>query len=191
MADDATKPHIRPYIVRMYDRWIILALILALAWFARPVFAYSLFYRGVTFEHMLILPTAEHYYKKSINVYDKIPQGWVGLGELYLMRAPSDRQKYADAVDTFATGLALNPGSFTLAFDLGRTYFLGKDWRAALASFDRAVQIVPSSRFALDFAAWSAYNLGNRKLAFTYWHRLLALYPGDAPVRAILRRFGG
>ena len=194
MATEArAEPRVdtRPYIVRMYDRWIILAVILVLAWFARPMFAFVLFYRGLTFEHMLVLPTAEHYYQKSIKVYDRIPEGWMGLGELDYMRASWSREFYEKTVDTFFRGSALNPGSFILAFDLGRTYFLGKDYPNALAAFQHAVAISPNDREALDYAAWSAYHAGNRALAFSYWRRILARYPNDDVTRYNLQRLGG
>ena len=187
------RADVRPYIVRMYDRWIILAIILLIAWSwpARMIFAYAIYFRGDTFEKMLVLPAAEHYYKKSIAVYDKIPVGWRGLGELYFMQAPRSRVFYDKTVDTFQRGFALNPGSYILAFDLGRTYFLGKDYRSALDAFQRAVKIAPTDREALDYAAWSAFHAGNRSLAFAYWHHIIALYPRDDTVRYILRELGG
>jgi len=190
MTAEAPKTDSRPYIIRMYDRWIILAIVLVLAWFARPAFAFTLYYRGVSFERMLVMVTAEHYYKKSIYVYDKIPEGWQGLGELYYMAAPGNRSVYERTRDTFERGLALNPGSFWLAFDLGRTYFLGKDFPRAVGAFDRAVRLNPTNRAALDYAAWSAFREGNRQLALQYWRRLLSIYPAD-PIRGVVQRYYG
>lgn len=192
-AAGAARADLRPYVVRMYDRWIILAIILLVAWspWVRGLFAFTLYYRGLSFERMLVLTTAEHYYKKSIAVYDKIPWGWVGLGELYFMQAPGSHDYYEKSLDTFNRGFALNPKSFTLAFDLGRTYFLGKDYRSALAAFDRAIAINPRDRFALDYAAWSALREGNRPLALQYWRELLAVFPTDEPVIYLLHKYGG
>jgi len=180
----------RPYVIRMYDRWIILAIILVLAWFARPFYAFALYYRGVSFERMLVMMTAEHYYKKSIFVYDRIPEGWQGLGELYYMGAPDNRALYEKARSTFERGFALNPHSYWLAFDLGRTYFLGKEYGRAVITFEKAVQLSPTSRAALDYAAWSAFREGNRTLALQYWRRLLSMYPND-PARDIVQRYYG
>src|ERR1700737_1454792 len=188
----AARVDTRPYIIRMYDRWIILAIVLLAAWFARPLFAFVLYYRGVTFEHMLVLSTAEHYYKKSVKVYDRIPEGWIGLGELYMMRAPAGKGPYALTIKTLDAGTKLNPKSFRLTWDLGRAYLVyGHEYAKSLSVFQRALALKPKDRSTLDFAAWSAWHLGDRQRAFAYWHQLLALYPHDEPVQAILKRLGG
>ena len=59
-AAGAARADLRPYVVRMYDRWIILAIILLVAWspWVRGLFAFTLYYRGLSFERMLVLTTA-------------------------------------------------------------------------------------------------------------------------------------
>src|SRR5579864_5978877 len=78
-----------PYIVRTYDRWIILVIVLVAGWFMfRPIFAYTTYYRGLSFERMLRFDVALHYYRKSQAIYHAIPAGWVGEGDLHYMWAP-------------------------------------------------------------------------------------------------------
>ena len=146
VAAPADAPHaaadVRPYIIKTYDRWIILVLVLVAGWLLfRPLFAFSVYYRGVSFEHMLRLRVAEHYYRKAISVDPKIPEGWLGLGELQMMRARSEPADYANTIDTFTRGLAFNPKSGVLAFSLCRAYYeIGKDYPHALAACQRGFQ---------------------------------------------------
>src|SRR5579864_8663562 len=111
-----------PYIIRTYDRWIILVIVLVAGWFLfRPIFAYTTYYRGVSFERLLQFQTALHYYRKSTRIYPRIPEGWNGQGELYLMWAPADKASYEKAIDVLNEGLNYNPAAAQLAFNLGRT----------------------------------------------------------------------
>lgn len=171
----------RPYVIRTYDRWIILIVVLVGGWFLfRPIIAYSVYYRGVSYEHLLRLQTAEHYYAKSTRVYTKIPQGWQAWGELYLMRAPSEKSAQQTAVDVFVKGISYNPRFAPLAFDLGRAYFIGKDYANARAAFERSAYYAPDDMFSWDFAAWASLKSGNVKLARKYWHQVLRIDPGNA-----------
>src|SRR5215469_6715678 len=98
-SQTAGADHVKPYIIKTYDRWIILVLVLVAGWFLfRPIFAFSVYYRGVSFEHMLAMNTAEHYYRKSIAVYPRIPEGWIGLGTLQMMRSKTNPGDYESAV---------------------------------------------------------------------------------------------
>ena len=61
MSDRNETKDVRPYVVRTYDRWIILVLVVVVGWLLfRSVFAVVTAYRGVTFEAALIPDTAEH-----------------------------------------------------------------------------------------------------------------------------------
>jgi tetratricopeptide (TPR) repeat protein len=171
----------RPYVIRTYDRWIILVIVLVVGWFIfRPIIAYSVYYRGVSYERLLRLSSAEHYYAKSTRVYSKIPQGWQAWGELYLMRAPSQKSAQQSAVEIFTKGMSNNPAFAPLAFDLGRSYFIGKDYAKARESFERSAHYAPDDMFSWDFAAWSSLKSGNLKLARQYWHEVLRIDPGNA-----------
>jgi tetratricopeptide (TPR) repeat protein len=171
----------RPYVIRTYDRWIILVIVLVAGWFIfRPIIAYSVYYRGVSYERLLRLSAAEHYYAKSTRVYAKIPQGWQAWGELYLMRAPSQKSAQQTAVQVFTKGINYNPTFAPLAFDLGRSYFIGKNYVKAREAFERSARYAPDDMFSWDFAAWSSLKSGNLKLARQYWHEVLRIDPGNA-----------
>lgn len=182
----------RPYIIRTYDRWIIFLIVVVGGWFLfKPIFAYTVYYRGLNFERALQLTTAEHYYRKSIAIDPYLDEAWKALGELYYMRAPSDRVSYAQAVTTFKEGLVFNPHSEPLWFDLGRTYMVvGHDYAYALAALTRSYRENPKDWVAWDYAAWASLRLGDEKLAVRYWRQTLKLTPNEA-VRQALREHGG
>jgi tetratricopeptide (TPR) repeat protein len=171
----------RPYVIRTYDRWIILVLVLVIGWLIfRPLIAFTVYYRGVSYERMLRLNTAEHYYRKSTRVYAKIPQGWQAWGELYLMRAPSDKSAQQRAVEIFTEGIGYNPTFAPLAFYLGRTYYVAKDYVKARQAFERSARYAPDDMFSWDFAAWAALRSGDTAAARKYWRRVLVIDPGNA-----------
>ena len=179
----------RPYIIKTYDRWIILALVLVCGWLIfRPLFAFSVYYRGVSFEHTLHFGTAEHYYRKAISVDKNIPEGWLGLGLLQMFSARSEPGMYQTAIDTFSDGLAFNPKSGALAFDLCRTYYeIGHNYPKALEACQRGFQNDPTNHFAWDYAAWASLRLGKRDQALTYWRE--ALRHGHFEARRMIERY--
>jgi tetratricopeptide (TPR) repeat protein len=170
LANDAD---VRPYIVKTYDRWIILAIVLIGGWFLfRPLFAFAVYYRGVSFEHMLTFKPAEHYYRKAIGVDPRVPEGWQGLGELWLwtLGPVSLPSSYRDATQIFRTGLTYNPKSGALAFDLCRaTYEIGKDYAQARDACELATRNWPSNAFTWDYAGWANLRLGNKEKAVAFW----------------------
>ena len=170
-AAPAAGADVRPYIIKTYDRWIMLVLVLVAGWFLfRPIFAFSVYYRGVSFEHMLAINIAEHYYRKSISVYPRIPEGWLGLGSLQEMRGRENPGDYQSAIETFKSGIAYNPKDATLPWQLCRTYYeIGKDYRGALGACQAALKNDPSNKFAWDYAAWASFHLGDRDQALAYW----------------------
>jgi len=180
---------VRPYIIRTYDRWIILVIVLVAGWFLfRPIFAFSVYYRGVSFEHLLHLSTAEHYYRKAISVDPQVPEGWIGLGTLQMMRAREDKGDYAGAIDTFMRGLTYSPKNGALAFLQCRNYYeIGKDYKNALDSCRRALENAPANGFAWDYAAWAALHLGERDQALQYWRE--ALRRGHTPAAGFIKRY--
>ncbi len=181
----------RPYIIKTYDRWIILVIVLVAGWFLfRPIFAYAVYYRGLSFERMIQMHTAEHYYKKSIRIYPNIADGWIGLGELYYMWAPAQHEYYQKGIDVFTQGLSANPHNSTLSFDLGRMYFRARDYRNAVGALLRSAHDNPQSVFAWDYAAWASLRLGQRSNATRYWHQVLRVEPRNEAARRALRRYG-
>ena len=187
----AAKPaaDLRPYIIKTYDRWIILIIVLVAGWFLfRPIFAFSVYYRGVSFEHLLRIKTAEHYYRKAISVDPRVPEGWIGLATLQMMRARGDRGQYPGTVDTLARGLGYSPRNGALAFMQCRNYYeIGKDYKNALDACRRAFENAPQNAFAWDYAAWAALRLGERDQALQYWRE--ALRRGHTPAAGLIKRY--
>ena len=179
----------RPYIIKTLDRWIILVLVLVAGWLLfRPMFAFSVYYRGLSFEHMIRLQAAEHDYRKAIGVDPRIPEGWVGLGGMQMMRARSQPSEYATSVDTFTRGLSYNPKSGALAFSLCRLYYeVGKNYPMALGACQLAFQNDPGNRFAWDYAAWASLHVGKREQAISYWRE--AVRHGHTKARDFIERY--
>lgn len=193
-APQATPAHDeRPYVVRTYDRWIILVIVLVAGWFLfRPVFAVVCSYRGVTFEAALVPDTAEHYYKKAIAIDPAVPDGWIHLGELYYNWNRADHARDVLAAQTFAAGMAAVPANERLAFDLGRTYLVKlHDDKKAEAALREAVRRDPQDEFAWDYLAYAAVGAGDRRYALTCWRKVLQLNPNHDSARRALAQYGG
>lgn len=191
MTQDVAPSSVRPYIIRTYDRWIILVLVIVAGWFLfRVPIAFAVYFRGLSYERMIRLKTAEHYYIKATKVYAHFPLGWQGWGELNLMRAPSDREAAKEAVRIFSTGLDNNPTYAPLAFDLGRTYLAMKDYHNARIAFETSARLAPSDMFSWDMAAWASFHDGDRRLALKYWHQVLKIDPGNATARRAIAEYG-
>jgi tetratricopeptide (TPR) repeat protein len=184
---------VRPYVIRTYDRWIILAIVLIGGWLLfRPVFAVVAAYRGVTFEAALVPDTAEHYYKKAIAIDSGVPDGWLHLGELYYFWNEGKRERFAAAVATFAAGTAACPHNAKLPFDLGRTYMLKlHDYKNAEAALREAVRRDPNDEFAWDYLGYAAVKAGDRRYALACWRRVLELNPKHDSARKALEQYGG
>ena len=173
-ADD-----VRPYVVRTYDRWIILAVVISVGWFLfRPVFGYGVYYRGLSFERMLNIGVAEQYYAKSTRVYPDLVEPWLALAILQGMDGRVNRADYGAALATLGAGLSHNPHSGALAFQMCRDkYEMGRDYAGAFAACSRSVENDPADKFAWDYGAWSAHRLGAESIAASYWRRVLRLDP--------------
>src|SRR5579864_2412381 len=185
---DQAMPDLRPYVIRTYDRWIILLIVLVAGWLLfRPVFAVVAAYRGVTFEASLFPDTAEHYYRKAIAIDRSVPDGWIRLGELFYNFSYGQRSRYLEAADAFEAGSAACPANGRLPFDLGRTYMLAlKEPKKAEAAFRESVRRDPSDEFAWDYLGWAALKAGDRATAVAAWRQVLKINPGhDAARRAI------
>ena len=183
----------RPYVVRTYDRWIILVIVLVAGWLLfRPVFAVVCAYRGVTFEAALVPDTAEHYYKKAIAIDPAVPDGWIHLGELYYNWNRADHERDVLAAQTFAAGMAAVPTNERLAFDLGRAYLVKlHDDKKAEAALREAVRRNPQDEFAWDYLAYAAVGAGDRQYALTCWRKVLQLNPNHDSARRALAQYGG
>jgi tetratricopeptide (TPR) repeat protein len=183
---------LRPYIIRTYDRWIILVIVLVGGWLLfRPLIAFTVYYRGVNFERVFRLGDAEYYYRKSTRVDPKVPQGWQAWGELEYSKAGGDMVARQAAINIFSKGLSYSPTYSPLAFDLGRAYFLDKQYAKAREAFLQSARYSPSDMFSWDFAAWSSLRLGDVGHARAYWHEVLKIDPGNATAARQLAKLSG
>jgi tetratricopeptide (TPR) repeat protein len=184
---------VHPYVIRGYDRWILLVIVLVAGWLLfRPIFAVVTAYRGVTFEAALFPDTAEHYYKKAIAIDPAVPDGWIHLGELYYYWNRGQQSRFVQAAQTFEAGMRACPKNARLAFDLGRTYLLKlKDYKKAEAALRESVKRDPSGEFAWDYLAYAAIGAGHRQLAIEAWRQVLKLNPKHDSARKALEQYGG
>jgi len=184
---------VKPYVIRTYDRWIILVIVLVGGWLLfRPVFAVVAAYRGVTFEAALVPATAEHYYKKAIAIDPQVPDGWIHLGEFYYFWSRGDRSRYELAAQTFEAGMQAVPDNARLAFDLGRVYLLKlHEYKQAEQALRVSVQRDPTSEFGWDYLAYAALKSGDRRYALACWRQVLKINPGHESARKALQEYGG
>jgi len=183
----------RPYVIRTYDRWIILVIVLVAGWLLfRPIFSVVTAYRGVTFEASLIPDTAEHYYKKAIAIDPAVPDGWIHLGELYYSFSEQNQIRYRLAAATFEAGTKASPHNARLPFDLGRTYLIKlHDDKKAEDALRISVQRDPTNEFAWDYLAYAALKNGDRPFALQCWRKVLEIDPGHDSARREIQRYGG
>jgi tetratricopeptide (TPR) repeat protein len=178
-ADIQTADDVRPYVVRTYDRWIILVVVLVVGWILfRPLFGYSVYYRGLSFERMLNIRDAEYYYARSTRLYPNDVEPWLALAVLQGMDGRVSSADYAAALATLKAGLSFNPHSGALAFQMCRDYYeIGHDYPSAFSACARSVRDDPSNKFAWDYGAWAADRAGDTKNAVAYWRRAILLDP--------------
>ncbi|HXW76773.1 MAG TPA: tetratricopeptide repeat protein [Candidatus Eremiobacteraceae bacterium] len=191
----------RPYVIKTYDRWIILLIVLVGGWFLfRPVFAEVCVFRGNTFESQLVDWTAEHYYKKAIAIDPAVPDGWIRLGELYYYFSHGDPQRTIEAANTFAAGMKAAPNDPYLPFDLGRVELLRlHDYHKAEAALRESIRRNPQTtpvlrheaEFAWDYLGYAALHNGERKYAIECWQQVLKIDPDHTSARDAIVRAGG
>jgi tetratricopeptide (TPR) repeat protein len=183
---------VRPYVIRTYDRWIILVVVLVAGWFLfRPLFGFGVYYRGLSFERMLNLGEARYYYARSTHVYPNNVDPWLALAVLQSMDGRVKPAEYAAALSTLKDGLAYNPHSGALAFQMCRDYYeIGHDYPSAFSACARSVRDDPSNKFAWDYGAWAAHRSGDTKSAVSYWRHVLRLDPTYAAAEQALSTAG-
>jgi tetratricopeptide (TPR) repeat protein len=192
-SPEAAKVDTRPYVIKTYDRWIILVIVLVGGWFLfRPIFAVVAAYRGVTFEASLFPDAAEHYYRKAVFIDPQVPDGWIHLGELLYYWNHGDRGRFVQAAEAFEAGARACPTNAKLPFDLGRTYLLKlHDYKKAEAALRESVSRDPSNEFAWDYLGYAAMKAGDRQYALECWRQVLKINPKHDSARKALERFGG
>jgi tetratricopeptide (TPR) repeat protein len=191
--DGDAAPDVRPYVIKTYDRWIILVIVLVVGWLLfRPVFAVVCAYRGLTFEASMAPVPAEHYYIKATKIDPSVEDGWLRLGELYYFWNGGSHERYVEAQQAFMQGTQLVPSSARLPFDLGRTYLLKLgEPKLAEAALRESVRRDPTSEFAWDYLAYAALRSGDRTFALQCWREVLKIDPKHDSARDALRRYGG
>jgi tetratricopeptide (TPR) repeat protein len=169
----------KPYVMSLLDRWIILVIVVGASLFlCKPLYGYSIYFRGVNFEESFQFAAASQYYEKATDEYAQVPEAWDARAELHLMRGRVDPNEYRYAIDVFRRGLVANPSSAKLSFDLCRGYYeIGRDYRDALSACRSTIARDPANAFAWDLAAWSSAALGDTGQAVRYWKRAVDLKP--------------
>ncbi len=93
-----------------------------------------------------------YYYGQALHDHDRALQeyaiaalGMPGNSELYLLRAFSHRRlgQWEQAIANFERAVELDPRNNEQRNELGRTYYLRRNYTQAEANFDRALEIVP------------------------------------------------
>jgi tetratricopeptide (TPR) repeat protein len=183
---------VRPYVIRTYDRWIILVVVLVAGWFLfRPIFGFSVYYRGLSFERMLNLGEARYYYARATHVYPNNDLPWLALAVLQSMDGRIHAADYAAALSTLKNGLTYNPHSGALSFQMCRDYYeIGHDYPSAFSACARSVRDDPTNKFAWDYGAWAAHRSGDTRNAVVYWRRALRLDPTYAAAAQALSTAG-
>lgn len=183
----------RPYIVKTYDRWIILVLVVVGGWFLfRPVMATVCAYRGITYEASLAPDVAEHYYRKATRIDSGVELGWLWLGDLYYNWSQGSPARYQLAAQAYAQGAQDVPASWQLPFDLGRTDYLRLGApKAAVTALQEAVRRNPKAEFAWDYLGYASLRAGDRAYAISCWRRVLAINPNHTSARDAIRANGG
>jgi tetratricopeptide (TPR) repeat protein len=191
-ANVQTAQNVRPYVIRTYDRWIILVIVLVAGWLLfRPLFGYAVYYRGLSFERMLNIPEAKYYYARSTQVYPNNAEPWLALAILQSMDGRIRAADYAAALTTLKSGLSYNPHSGALAFQMCRDYYeIGRDYPSAFSACARSVRDDPSNKFAWDYGAWAATRSGDTKNAVAYLRQVLRLDPTYAAAAQALSTVG-
>ncbi len=139
--------------------------------------------------------TLERNLRSAVELQPENADALEKLSELYLLSYQSDdnatrRQTYATEMAQLAERLLrLNPDSHQGIRIQGYAALYGKDYRTAIASFERALQVNPTVASADTLAGdlFGAMVLGNRTTeAESFAHSYLANHPAATPVYAAL-----
>ncbi|WP_411820239.1 c-type cytochrome biogenesis protein CcmI [Hyphococcus formosus] len=115
-------------------------------------------------------------------------EGWTMLARSYAVLG-----RYRDSADAYANAIKLAPED--VALSLGRAEALLTVLRSenkpidaeTKAAIDKVSELSPEHPFALYFQGLAASQSGDKARARSYWERLLATMPADAPEAASVR----
>jgi type IV pilus biogenesis/stability protein PilW len=88
---------------------------------------------------------AEKYYRQALKVQPNLIVALNGLGQTYI-----ETGKYAEAVDTFEKALQYGNQIPQLHFQLAKAYELENNYKKAITSYKKVIEIAPESEIAED-----------------------------------------
>ena len=102
--------------------------------------------------------------------------------------ALSARRHYAQAAVVLERTDRLEPGKGSILELLGRAYFMSRQWPSAAATFERLLEVDPSSHYAHYALGQTLKHLGKPASARLHLRLALALSPGSRLYRDALAR---
>jgi len=100
------------------------------------------------------------------------------------------RRHHAQAAVLLERALGLEPGKGSILEPLARAYYNGGQWAAAARTFERLIEIDPSTAWGHFGLGQSLKRLGRIDEARTHLRLAVALSPGSALYRSALARLG-
>ncbi len=100
---------------------------------------------GLVYFNKRDYPLAEHYYRKALAYNPKFVNSLLGLARTLIAR-----EKYSEAVDHLKRAVSLAPRMPHLYYDLGEAYSLSGRYEKARQSYDKVIEMVPSSPLAAE-----------------------------------------
>ena len=140
----------------------------------------------------LTAPGADPYWAEQVAILEKAAGAWVALGESRTEDAVAAMQEAANREDRTEKHVAMENRLWPMRELLGELLIETGRPREALREFERSMRVVPNRFRSLAGAARAASDAGNRRLALTYYRKLLtqaANAEGDRPELETARRF--
>jgi tetratricopeptide (TPR) repeat protein len=142
----------------------------------------------------LARPGGDPYWAEQVGIQETAALAWVALGESRVDEAIAAMQKAADWEDRTEKHIAMENRLWPMRELLGELLIEAGKPREALQHFERSLRTVPNRFRSLAGAARAASDVGNRRLAESYYRKLLALAAnaeGERPELVAARKFLG
>jgi tetratricopeptide (TPR) repeat protein len=140
----------------------------------------------------LTAPGADPYWAEQVAILEQAASAWVALGETRKDDAVAAMREAANREDRTEKHVAMENRLWPMRELLGELLIDVGRPREALREFERSMRVVPNRFRSLAGAGRAASDAGNRKLALTYYRKLLAQTAnaeGDRPELAAARQF--
>jgi hypothetical protein len=140
----------------------------------------------------LAAPGGDPYWAEQTAILEKAASAWVALGEAQKDDAVAAMQEAANREDRTEKHVAMENRLWPMRELLGELLIEAGRPGEALREFERSLRVVPNRFRSLAGAARAAASVGNRKLASSYYRRLLtqaANADGDRPELGAARQF--